>query len=247
MNIDYTYQMSLDQFISVDNKQTNKLNDRYEQALNKLKECTLVRSKLKKQTIALESLKIHDSCLEAYLVLGSCANDPHIALNYFKKGVDKATITLGKNYFFKDNKDFYCEETKLYFKLKTIYAKTLYEVGYMKQALVQFTNIYTYNPNDNENIIYYLISTLLYFEKYDKVLILLEKHDNAYLRCLYYYKQGYLDQASYYLQIAKKEDVGIVEQLMGSKRNIEITNDLVMVMLKHIAVLSYFREWLSLN
>lgn len=200
-NIGLTFQMTLDSFLEEQHSGKNANQKTYEQALHKLEEVKLCRSPQKKVAIALEARDICPDCIESYMTIGMYTQDIYERMRILKKGMELATMNLGKDFFMKETYDFYeCAEAKPLLHIKFAYACTLFDAGYMKKAAKQFKELINLNPADVFSGVHYLYAIHLYFEELESCRELLHKyHKNdtfhTYAQFLYFIKSEEIEEA----------------------------------------------------
>lgn len=194
-SIAVTFQLSLDAFLDVSHPKQHHHKKQYEQALDKLGEARRIRSPQKKCAIADEAILLHPDCIEAYLVKGLYAPDIWERITVYRKGMELATMNLGKDFFLRSDITDYiaCPESKSLFRIKYAYACTLYEAGYMRKAQRQFLELLNLNPSDFFQVHHYLLATYIYFEEFEQCRNLLERYKASsafmvYATFLYYMK-----------------------------------------------------------
>ncbi len=188
MNLAMTFQMSLDCFVK-ENKQIYKHNDALIEALQHLEKVSQFRSFEKKRTIAKEALEFCPDCIEAYYALGCYTKSCFTKMEILKKGMEKATLLLGKDFFLQNRDDFYeCKDAHAFFQIKFAYALTLFESGYMKKAKQQLREIINLNPSDHFKAHELLYAVYLHFEDHNAMKELMERYpqrDTLYLYVLF--------------------------------------------------------------
>lgn len=220
-----TYQMSLDSFLQDTHHAARFKEADYDEALECLKGMKKCRSWDKKRAIAQESLAICKDCIEAYLALGLYTEDIFETLRIYKEGMELATMNLGKEFFQQKIADFYeSEEAKVYFHMKFAYACALFELGYMKKAMIQFQEMILLNPSDVLNVRYYLYALYLYFEEFDKFKHLNDSYPKQdtftlYSNFLYYFKRQYLAEAKALLPALKEYNSTLFDQISYTSMN----------------------------
>lgn len=191
MNLGVTFQMSLDSFIK-ESKTINKDNYNLHLALKQMEKITQFRSWDRKKEIAKKAISICPDCIEAYLSLGMYTKDPFDKLDILKRGMEKATMNLGKDFFLQDINDFYiCENAHSFFQIKFAYALTLFECGYMKKAILQFKQLLNLNPSDHFKAHEFLYVLYLYFEELSLCKELMNKyqdHNTLYVYIMFFYE-----------------------------------------------------------
>lgn len=205
-----TYQMSLDAFFNDHDQQVKNDAEHYQQALDTLKEIKRYRSWSKKRAIALEALAICADCVEAYHALGYYSDTIFATLQFYKDGMELATMNLGAAFFQQSIIDFYDhEETHPFFQMKYVYARALFEAGYLRRAQIQFQEIIALHPGDEYHVRYYLFAIYLYFEELEKFRQLFERYSEydtftLYANFLYFYKKQLQTEAKAMLPSMKK-------------------------------------------
>lgn len=191
MSLGMTFQMSLDSFIK-ESKAVNTNNHNMQLALDYMSKIKQFRSWDKKKEIALKAMEICPDCIDAYLSLGMYTKDVFEKIDILKRGMEKATINLGKDFFLQDINDFYvCEHAHAFFQIKFAYALTLFECGYMKKALHQFKELLNLNPSDHFKAHEFLYVLYLYFEELSLCKELMNKyqdHNTLYVYVMFLYE-----------------------------------------------------------
>ena len=212
-----TFQISLDAFLEESHPAEGKQQESYQQALATLEESRLFRGWDKKQAIANKALEICPDCVEAYMLLATYEQDIVKRVKIYKEGMELATLNLGKDFFLRQVSDFYVfEEAKAFFQIKYMYASTLYEMGYMRKAQIQFQDILNLNPSDHYDVHVYLYVLALYFEEFVSLKELLQK----------YHKNRTIDQYVQFLLYMKMESYLEAKQMIPclSKANLPLYN-----------------------
>lgn len=191
MNLGLTFQMSLDSFIK-ESKAVNVNNYNMQKALEEMEKINQFRSWEKKKEIARNAISICPDCIDAYLSLGMYTKDLFEKLDILKRGMEKATINLGKDFFLQDIADFYtCENAHAFFQIKFAYALTLFECGYMKKSMLQFKELLNLNPSDIFKAHEFLYVLYLYFEELSLCKELMSKyqdHNTLYVYIMFLYE-----------------------------------------------------------
>ncbi|NBK97260.1 MAG: hypothetical protein EOM50_04480 [Erysipelotrichia bacterium] len=229
MNLAMTFQMSLDSFMK-DNKTStvNENDEKLQQALTHLEKINFFRSWDKKKEIALQALRMDSNCMEAYLVLGMYTKDHYAKLDILKRGMEKATIHLGKDFFLQDVKDFYVfEHAHSFFQIKFAYALSLFECGYMKKAMGQFKELLNLNPSDHFKAHEFLYVLYLYFEDLSLCKELMNKYQDrntlyVYVLFLYEMKRQNYDNAKKIISLMKKSNAHLFAIITNRKMNMII-------------------------
>ena len=228
LSIGVTFQMSLDSFLEDKHviKSTNQ--EAYETALMKLEDLKRYRNPKRKCTIAKEAIHICSDCIEGYMALGLYTQDVYERMDIYKKGMELATMNLGKDFFMQQHHDLYeLEEAKSLFHIKFAYACTLYEVGFMRKAQTQFQEILHLNPSDHFQVHHYLYALYLYFEELTQCKELLHKYDaqdtfHTYVKFLLFMKQGELKTAKKMIPLLKEKNRYLYDMMTYKSMNTTI-------------------------
>ena len=224
MNLAMTFQMSLDCF-GKENKKVANYDEAMLEALQCLESITKFRSYDKKQKIAKEALSICPECIEAYYAYGMYSKNCFMKMEILKKGMEKATLLLGKDFFMQSIEDFYeCENARSYFQIKFAYALTLYENGYMRKALQQLKEIINLNPKDHFNAHHLLYALHLYFEDSIAIKELMNaypKRDTMYVYVLFLneLKMANYDNAKAIIPLLKESNIHLFEIVSKKRMN----------------------------
>jgi tetratricopeptide (TPR) repeat protein len=116
-----------------------------------------------------KALKLDPNQTDAYVILGEEATTYEQAIEYFLQGLQAAEREFGQA-FFKENTGHFWGliETRPYMRAKARYAECLWELGKKKEAIYQYQQMLTLNPNDNQGIRYILLHSYIDQKEYKK-------------------------------------------------------------------------------
>ncbi|MCQ6278711.1 YecA family protein [Bacillus sp. EB600] len=175
--------------------------------------------------LAEKALELNPNLVDAYNILAENADSLEEAVQMYEKGMWIGNKELGKN-FFKENKGHFWGllETRPFMRAKGNYAEALYQLGKIKEAIVQYEELLELNPNDNQGVRYFLF--IAYVDKGDltKAHKLLGQYEEGTAQALYnrllleLLEHGYTAKAGKLLKNAKESNKFVIQYLTGKKR-----------------------------
>lgn len=116
-----------------------------------------------------KALKLDSNQTDAYVILGEEATSYEKAIGYYLQGLQAAEREFGQA-FFKENTGHFWGliETRPYMRAKAGYADCLWGLGKKKEAIYQYQQMLTLNPNDNQGIRYILLQSYIDQKEYAK-------------------------------------------------------------------------------
>lgn len=146
-------------------------------------------------------------------------------MEILKKGMEKATLLLGKDFFMQNIDDFYtCENAHAFFQIKFAYALSLFENGYMKKAKQQLRELLNLNPSDQFHAHELLYAVYLYFEDHGALKELMDRYQNRntlylYVLFLKEMKLGNYNNAKQMIPLLRESNVYLFEVVSKQKMN----------------------------
>lgn len=128
--------------------------------------------------LAQQALEIYPNCADAYNILAEKEKMLAKAAKVYAKGMEVAEADLGEAFFKENVGSFWMiDESRGYMRAKFNYAQTLLRLGYVDQAKLEFEELLTLNPNDNQGVRYSLFSLYIDNKELEKATVLLEKYE----------------------------------------------------------------------
>lgn len=213
----------INQFLSnkLKSTETRKLNDDAQELLYDAFEA----EGPKRYRLAEKALKLNPNLVDAYNILAENTDSLEEAIGMYEKAMWIGQKDLGKA-FFKENKGHFwlIFETRPFMRAKYNYATSIYELGKVNEAIVQFEELLELNPNDNQGVRYFLF--IAYVENGDlkKAGKLLKTYEddsaqNTYNRLLLeLLEHGFSAKANTLLKKAKESNKFVIAYLKETKR-----------------------------
>jgi hypothetical protein len=174
---------------------------------------------------AKKALAISADCADAYVLLAEYASSRKEALDLFERGVAAGERALGQRAFNEDVGHFWgLLETRPYMRARQGLAHSLWTAGRRDEAVQHLQDMLRLNPNDNQGIRYTLASFLLFLDRDDDLVKLLQQYPDegsatwAYTAALLAFRhQGGAPETRQLLKTAKKVNKHVVPYLLGEK------------------------------
>ena len=175
--------------------------------------------------LAREALDVCPDCADAYLLLAEHTRRGKQSLDLYEKAVAAAERALGPTGFQQAVGHFWgVSETRPYMRARLELALALWEAGRRDEAVGHLQELLRLNPNDNQGARYTLASNLLFLDRDDDLVRLLQAYPDddlaawAYTRALLAFRQeGDSLPARRLLKAAKKANKHVPDYLMGRK------------------------------
>lgn len=179
----------------------------------------------KRYELAKKALELNPNHADAYNLLAEVAESPQAATHLFKKGMEAGEKELGKK-FFKENSGYFWGliETRPFMRAKFNYAGAMHEEGYLAEAIKQYQELLTLNPNDSQGVRYSLFVAYLEQKDLKKAKQLLKKYpeetaQGAYNELLIeLLEKGFTAKAAMLKNKAIKENDHVIGYLTGKSK-----------------------------
>jgi tetratricopeptide (TPR) repeat protein len=172
-----------------------------------------------------KALKLDPNQTDAYVLLGEEATTYEQAIEYFLQGLQAAEREFGQA-FFKENTGAFWGliETRPYMRAKAGYADCLWGLGKKKEAIYQYQQMLTLNPNDNQGMRYILLQSYIDQKDYAKAKQLVTQYPEhtaniAFNQVLIEFgKHGSSSKIHYLVKKAHESNPHVTDYLLGKKK-----------------------------
>ncbi|MDR0911296.1 MAG: tetratricopeptide repeat protein [Methanobrevibacter sp.] len=165
----------------------------------------------KRVKLAKEAIAIDKYAIDAYNILAEESNNDDETLNYLKTAIDMFYESNDNEYLKEIKGHFYgVVETRPFMRAMQYYGELLDTLGREEEAMEVFELMLELNPGDNQGIRYNLINSLLYFNKLDELMALIEEYDEESTQFLF---------SKLLWAIKSKKDKEIIENYYVNARN----------------------------
>ncbi|SCX76272.1 SEC-C metal-binding domain-containing protein [Alkaliphilus peptidifermentans] len=136
-------------------------------------------SKREKIRLANKALKLDENCIDAYNILAEFeTNTLEEKIQLFKKALSISERVLGKSYFQENKGHFWgLLETRPYMRAKMGLAQCLIEEGRKEEAINNFYDMLSLNPNDNQGVRYLLAPYLMENGRFADAIGIMNEYD----------------------------------------------------------------------
>ncbi|MDR0911295.1 MAG: tetratricopeptide repeat protein [Methanobrevibacter sp.] len=165
----------------------------------------------KRVKLAKEAIDIDKYAIDAYNILAEESDDDEERLNYLKTAIDMF-YESNDNEYLKEIKGHFYEvvETRPFMRAMRHYGELLNVLNREEEAMEVFELMLELNPGDNQGIRYDLINSLLYFNKLDELMELIDEYDEESTQFLF---------SKLLCAIKSKKDKDIIENYYLNARN----------------------------
>ena len=176
----------------------------------------------KRTQLAKDALAICPDCADAYVVLAEHARSRKEARHLYEQGVAAGERALGAEAFQRDVGHFWSVlDTRPYMRARLGLAHLLWSGGRREEAVQHLQDMLRLNPGDNQGVRYTLASFLLFLDRDNDLIRLLQKYDEPsatweYTKALLVFRQhGNTPEARKLLTQAKKTNRHVPGYLTG--------------------------------
>ena len=132
----------------------------------------------KRTQLAKDALAICPDCADAYVVLAEHARSRKEARHLYEQGVAAGERALGAEAFQRDVGHFWSVlDTRPYMRARLGLAHLLWSGGRREEAVQHLQDMLRLNPGDNQGVRYTLASFLLFLDRDNDLIRLLQKYD----------------------------------------------------------------------
>jgi tetratricopeptide (TPR) repeat protein len=175
--------------------------------------------------LARDALDVCPDCSDAYVLLAEDARSRREALELYRQGVAAGERALGPETFQRSAGSFWgVLPTRPYMRARLGLAHTLWTAGRRDEAVAHLQEMLRLNPSDNQGVRYTLAGFLLFLDRDDELVGLLDRYPDeasaawAYTKALLAFRrQGDTIEARRLLQAARKANRHVPDCLLGRK------------------------------
>lgn len=172
-----------------------------------------------------KALKLDPNQTDAYVILGEEATYYEKAKDYYSQGIQSAEREFGQA-FFKENTGHFWGliETRPYMRAKAGYADCLWGLDKKKEAIYQYQQMLTLNPNDNQGIRYILLQCYIDQREYKKANQLASQYHETTANIAFnqvlieFGEHGISSKIHSLVKKAKKSNPHVTAYLLGKKK-----------------------------